>query len=187
MKNSFIAREKPDLEFVWSWFEFQAIILSEARTHILSPTRGVVAGRGYEVQFTGQANQEIDRFFATQREQLNLLTMFELLATVEALLRLDFDHRVRNKLKDGISRRFRQIAARDWNARLDEDILQAWKDEHSVKVADFRAALKLRHWLAHGRHWHPKLGQGYQPADVYAGSSDLLRSLNALGLALPLR
>ena len=124
MKNAFVAREEPDLEFVWHWFEFQVSLLSEARTHILSPARPALAGRGYEAQFAGLAAQEIDRFFVTQKEQLELMTMFELLATVEAILRLDFQQRVDQKRKDEVSRQFRMIAKRTSKARLDEDILE---------------------------------------------------------------
>jgi hypothetical protein len=31
--------------------------------------------------------------------------------------------------------------------------------------------------LAHGRHWHPLLGQGYSPADIYEISKDLFAAL----------
>jgi len=41
-------------------------------------------------------------------------------------------------------------------------------------VSAFRGVLKLRHWLAHGRHWHPKLGRGYTPNDVFDISQALI-------------
>jgi hypothetical protein len=44
-------------------------------------------------------------------------------------------------------------------------------------IGAFRGALRLRHWLAHGRHWHPKLGRGYAPADVFDISRGLIDSI----------
>ena len=102
-----------------------------------------------------------------------MLTMFELLATTEAILRIDFNIRVADRRKDSLSKRFRAIrkAVGD-KIRIDEDILRPMQEE-GVPVADFRATLKLRHWLAHGRHWHPKLGQNDAPGDVF----DIARAL----------
>lgn len=34
-------------------------------------------------------------------------------------------------------------------------------------IGDVKRAFKYRHWLAHGRYWTPKLGQGYNYAAVY--------------------
>lgn len=44
-------------------------------------------------------------------------------------------------------------------------------------VAAIRGTLKLRHWLAHGRHWHPKLGRGYAPGDVFDIAKALIGSI----------
>jgi hypothetical protein len=181
VKTPFVAREDPDLGSVWHWFEFQLKILSEARTYINLRAKPPGTGRplrGYEAQFFEWTSEEIKAFFEGQQGELERLTMFELLATVEATLRLDFEERVENKWKDPVSRRFRNIAKARSGVRLDEDILETWKNEREVNVSDFRAALKLRHWLAHGRHWHPKLGQGYDPASVYQIATVLLASLH---------
>ena len=106
--------------------------------------------------------------------------MFELLATAEAILRIDFDRRTTMKWKDPLSRRFRQIRAeRSERVRLDEDILEALGSEiqPASVVSEFKGALRLRHWLAHGRHWHPKLGHDYGPNDVFDISQKLIDAL----------
>ena len=106
--------------------------------------------------------------------------MFELLAITEAILRIEFKARVEARKKDGLSRRFRKIQkASGDKVRLDEDILSAMKAEvmPANLVAAFRGALKLRHWLAHGRHWHPKLDRGYAPSDVFDISRTLIDSI----------
>ena len=133
--------------------------------------------RSYDKIFTGQTVQRVEAFFAAQLTELELLTMFEILATTEAILRLDFEERVKNRWRDGVSRKFREIAKKGSNIRLDDDILETWKAEQGVNVSFFRAALHLRDWLAHGRHWHPKLGQGYTPAHVYQISKALFAAL----------
>lgn len=82
--------------------------------------------------------------------------------------------------KDGLSRRFRAAyKANGERVRLDEDILAALKDagvEPKI-IADFRGTLGLRDWLAHGRHWHPKLGRGYTPDLVLDIVRDLVASI----------
>jgi hypothetical protein len=179
--SSLAARADPDLVRVWQWFCFQREMLDEAQSHIAAAARLVfaVAGasRPYDRQFTGQTVDEVDAFFTAQLAELEWLTSFELLATVEACLRLDFQNRVDTKRKDVVSRVFRDIAKRGSRVRLDEDILETWKTEHGVSVAPLRGALNLRNWLAHGRHYHPKLGQKYNPDDVYRISTQFLGAI----------
>jgi hypothetical protein len=171
--NSFEPDDHPDVDAVWLWFEFQTVLLAEERGHILrafSLGAAALSGstlRPHEEQFIGFTKEEIEDFFVVQRGRLELLTMFELLATTEAVLRIEFQWRVVARKKDTLSRRFREIQKTRGNKiRLDEDILVPLKDE-GVPISDFRGTLKLRDWLAHGKHWHPKLGRGYTPADVF--------------------
>jgi len=107
--------------------------------------------------------------------------MFELLATTEAVLRTEVKTRVDAKKRDPLSRRFREmVKSRAEKIRLDEDILVAMKEEgiSGTAISDFRGALKLRHWLAHGRYWHPKLGRGYAPGDVFDISGALIDEIH---------
>jgi hypothetical protein len=46
-------------------------------------------------------------------------------------------------------------------------------------ISAFRGVLRMRHWLAHGRHWHPKLGRGYGPSDVFDISRALIEAVVA--------
>jgi hypothetical protein len=170
-----------DIGSVWLWFEFQVALIGDERARVLltfPPRSDVVveARRQHESQLIGLTRAEVEEFFDAQRDRLELLTMFELLGTTEAILQIDFKARVTTRKKDGLSRRFREIdRIRGDKIRLDEDILVAMKEEGLPAniVADFRGALKLRHWLAHGRYWHPKLGRGYAPGDVF----DIVRAL----------
>jgi hypothetical protein len=179
--RSFEPHDDPDIDSVWLWFEFQIALIGEERGRVLRtfpPGSDIVveADRQHESRFIGLTRREVEDFFDAQRGQLELLTMFELLATTEAILRIEFKARVTARKKDGLSRRFREIhKALGDKIRLDEDILVAMKEEGTSAnvVAAFRGTLRLRHWLAHGRHWHPKLGRGYAPGDVF----DIARAL----------
>src|SRR5262249_46653377 len=128
--------------------------------------------------------EEVKEFFDAQRSRLDLLVMFELLATTEAILRLDFINRVEARKKDPLSRHFRRLKkATGEKIRLDEDILQAFKDHVSASspIGNLRGVLRLRHWLAHGRHWHPKLGRIYTPGDVLDIAKPLVAAIPRWG------
>ena len=106
--------------------------------------------------------------------------MLELLATTEAILRIDFNARVAAKKKDPLSRRFRDVhKERQEKIRLDEDILTEMKEER-IRVSDFRGLLNLRHWLAHGRYWPPRLGRDFTPDSVFDISKALIDSIPSL-------
>ena len=185
MTLSFEGHNDPDIDFVWAWFEFQIALIGDSRATVL---RSISSGsevspealRAHAARFVGFTRTEVEEFFDAQRGQLELLTMFEILATTEAVLRIEVRTRVAGRKKDALSRRFRKLhQASGDRIRLDEDILGAMRDAGvpTSVIGAFRGALRLRHWLAHGRHWHPKLGRGYAPADVFDISRGLIDSI----------
>jgi hypothetical protein len=187
MTQAFEPRESPDIDSVWRWFEFQIGLIREEQGRIL----GILASGG-EIEvghsgghvspFIGLGPREVVEFFDEQAGYLELLVMFELLATTEAILRIEFDARVKGRRKDSLSRRFRDAyKLRGERIRLDQDILAALKDAGvgSRIVAAFRGTLRLRDWLAHGRHWHPRLGRGYTPDGVLGIARELIDSIPA--------
>ena len=135
MKGSFEPHDDPDIDSVWRWFEFQLSLVREELARVLRafPLGGDIlaaAPRARESQFIGLTRGEVEEFFDAHRGQLELLTMFALLATTEAILRLEFNNRVAARRKDGLSKRFREIhKASGDKIRLDEDILAAMKEE----------------------------------------------------------
>jgi hypothetical protein len=157
--RSFVPQDNPDINFVRLWFEFQIGLVDEERRRVLrtfqpSNDTGVDARRAHEWPLIGLPQGEVEEFFEAQRGELELLTMFELLATTEAILRIEFKDRV---------------AAR--KAAMKEEGVAA------KIISAFRGTLRLRHWLAHGRHWHPKLGRGYAPGDVFDIARALIESI----------
>lgn len=185
MTLPFEAYDDPDIDPVWTWFEFQLALIGESRASVLrdissGSNTAEQARRPHEARLIGLTRGEAEEFFDGQRGQLELLTMFEILATTEAVLRIEVKTRVAARKRDPLSERFRRLhRAKGDRIRLDEDILAAMKDEgvSTGAIGAFRGALRLRHWLAHGRHWHPKLGRGYAPSDVFDISRALIDSI----------
>jgi len=171
---AFAAVNSPDLNASWDWFEFQSEMLAAARSRALHG-HAPAGPAPFEQRLLGLTPEEAARFFEAQKRHLDLLCMLDLLTTTEAILRVDFRDRVEQRKKDPLSRKYRELNKRKSRLHLDEDILEALKDTgiRAQAISGFRGALRLRHWLAHGRYWHPKLGRGYAPNDVF----DIVRAL----------
>jgi hypothetical protein len=177
-----LSNEEQSLQQVWGWYEFQRALIGEEKSRVLDAlSKGEGLSRSRHV---GKTRQELDDEFAYQADELGLLTTFGLLACTEAALRVDFIERVKNKKKDEVSRACWAAYRKHGIAkiRLEEDILVIWRDRHDrrakLAVAEFKSALNLRHWLAHGRYWKPKLGRagGYDAVDIYDICNELLEA-----------
>ena len=108
-------------------------------------------------RFLGLSIDEVNTLIHDRVAETNLRSSFAILAAVEAALRIDYLRRVKQRLKDPLSRAFRDIhKTRKEHVRFDEDILQSWSQHHPEfkrLVGALRSALHFRHWLAHGRYW----------------------------------
>lgn len=111
-------------------------------------------------RFLGCTPEEFDdrlRALRSDRiEETEMRSTFALLAAVEAALRIDYFLRATRKRKDDLSRAFRTLYKdkEEW-ARFDEDLLDLWAryyPERKRYISELRAALKFRHWFAHGRY-----------------------------------
>jgi hypothetical protein len=179
-----ISDQVQSLDTVWQWYEFQQFLIGEEKSRLFGAlARGESPA---ESRYFGKTREELDDLFVFQNEELGHLSMFAMLACVEATLRVDFDLRVRHKEKDVVSRKFRNTAKEQGNKiHLEDDILDVWKEHSTVNINSavqrFKDTLNLRNWLAHGRYGKPKLGRvaGYKVPDVF----DICRELL---LAIPL-
>jgi hypothetical protein len=178
-------RRDPSIKSVWLWFEFQKYLIGNALASIIASFRsggGPKAGAtGLHPYLVDKTPAEVEEFFEDQREQLEFVTMLDLLATVEAILRTDLGNRVAARKKDRLSTRFVEInrnAINDARTRSDrrprirlDDILDAMAEEQ-IKVSEFRGALNLR-------YWRPNLGQGYTPEAIFDICEKLVNSIPA--------
>jgi len=110
-------------------------------------------------------------------EETEIRSTFAVLAAVEAALRVDYLLRATRKRKDDLSRAFRELyGRRQERARFDEDLLDLWARHHpELKryIGELRAALKYRHWLAHGRYWQRPTSGRFDFVSIY-GLAELL-------------
>jgi hypothetical protein len=160
---------QPTHDDVWEWYQLsqESLFANEAAIK-----RSVSDGAQPSGYWYGMTLSEITDRFRGLHDELDVAAMMLMLSACEAELRLDYQRRTVNKRKDPLSRRFRTIhKVVKQKPRLDEDILAAWREEHTRykgRISDFRGTLKLRHWIAHGRYWVPKFGLQYQPELVFA-------------------
>jgi hypothetical protein len=185
--SNILSNEEQSLQDVWVWYEFQRVLIGEEKSRVfdlLASGRSSLASR-----YFGKTRQELDDDFTKQITELRNLTSLGMLASTEAALRIDFIVRVRNRKKDILSRRFRGVRKHRQieKIRLEEDILEAWKECCVVSgigntIGEFKGVLKLRHWLAHGRYWRPKLGRAeeYSAVDVFDICNEMLHALSVM-------
>lgn len=125
----------------------------------------------FAARFLGKSAAEVRRELDSRLNESDVRSTFVVLTSLEATFKVDFDVRCRKRLKDNLSIYFREVEKKRKDAvRLNEDILEGWKRHEPLDtsglISDLRGAFKLRHWLAHGRYWNPKLGRKYDFAYV---------------------
>lgn len=148
----------------------------------ISPLNVLVSAK-----FIGYSIDEINRELKERKETLNRMCSLELLAAIEAKLKIDYIVRGQDKLKDDFSKKMRQVYNSKANrASLVEDILFTWKQErpqHKTRLDNLGKALDYRNWLAHGRYWlpkkHPHINR-YDYFSIYALATDILSNLDLI-------
>ncbi|HLX61460.1 MAG TPA: hypothetical protein VKX17_09280 [Planctomycetota bacterium] len=181
----FDALQLKTIHEVNEWYEFVLDVLEREKLRVLAESlNGTLP---LDSRFIDMNREEIENYFAAQLDELDFLVMFDLIAAAEAALRLDYLRRVERRLKDTVSRRFRRIdkelsaQGSDDKVTLEDHILNTWIELAPLAkrpAREFKGALKLRHWLAHGRYWEPRLARRqYAPGDVFDLSDNLLRAI----------
>ena len=173
----------PGLDSLWDWYDFQVTLVNHEQNRTLDAARTGTALD--QPRYFAKTPAELTGFFQRQRDELGYATMMSLLAATEAAIRVDFLVRVKNNKKDPISRDFAQIYRQSGlQVGLEDQILGIWKQNSARDVKEmlgrFRGCLHLRHWLAHGRYWKPKVGQYYDAHDVFVICHSLLQLMGIL-------
>jgi len=130
-------------------------------------------------KFFGKLHDEFDELLLQMREELDEQTVMMMVASCEATLRIDFDGRLRDKTKDRVRRRFKELRSQyEERVQLDQ-ILDAWREETGEveRIGRLRQLVKRRHWLAHGRYWRDKSGVSPDPRLAGLVIDDLLQAL----------
>lgn len=122
---------------------------------VLSPT--------FALRFVSSKTQDVDAELAERLAELDKSSAMNVLASLEARFRIDYEIRRTRKKKDPISIDFRGLYTRKGSrVSLEDDILEVWRNhqpDDKALVGALRGAFKFRHWMAHGRYWTPKFGK----------------------------
>ena len=179
--------EQQTLDEIRDWYRGMLEALLEQRRSLL---RAIRDGCGVASRFATMTENELDRYFDSQKRELERLTMLNLVACTEARITDDYFHRVRKKLKDKLSSAYRKwhrnlSAKKQLRPDFDEaGILAVLKSPNLVNnniVGQFRECLQGRHWVGHGRRWDKPIAiERFDPDDVYDRCNALLRAIPAL-------
>lgn len=145
--------------------------LDEERTVAPPPAVDWAARKGQWLQALEDFYARVEEFLQPYIDQgkLNLtygsITLEETplgRSAMEAAFRVDYLERVYQRRKDPFSRACRALYARfGHRVPLERELLQLWLTEGAAAPDFIRhliGALRVRHWLAHGRYWSPRLG-----------------------------
>jgi hypothetical protein len=130
------------------------------------------------VWFAGDTPSEVAAKLAARLNETDLRSSFAILSQLEAAFRIDYTQRCKRKKRDAVSKAFRALyKTHGCNVRLEDDIFATWRQEHPETkklIGELQGAFKFRHWLAHGRHWTPKLGRKYDYRWIYTLADSVL-------------
>jgi len=139
----------------------------------------------FAARFVGKRLDEVRQELASRLEESEFRSAFFVLTRLEASFKIDFDFRCKKRLKDDLSKNFREVERKRDKVRMDADILEGWKrhrPEWSREISELRGAFKFRHWLAHGRYWTPKLGRKkYDFAYVHLMAESIISGFGLAG------
>lgn len=103
-------------------------------------------------------------------DELNRNCIFMILSATESLIRIDYEVRVKNRLKDSLSRELKTLDKQyDKTYKISIEVLcDTYKQYFQGELFSLvKSTFKLRHWLAHGRYWIPKIGKEYEFDEIY--------------------
>lgn len=189
------SHEECSIADAWDWFGALRVSLRRQEESVRQAL-GAGAGEAVPDCFADLTEQELGERFRALHDELAKMACLDILAAAEAAISIDFRLRAETKTpRDDLTVAYRQTWRRVQRrsrprTRLEEDVLESillvTQDRKTrAAISAFRGALRLRHWLAHGRYWRPKLGRMYDPQSVYDISYDLLSALDLLADVAP--
>ncbi|MGB6828127.1 MAG: hypothetical protein WBE41_08805 [Terracidiphilus sp.] len=125
---------------------------------------------------------------ADYAKEASLRSSLAILTSIEATFKRDYRFRCEERLKDTLSRAFREIHKGKPDYRsvsLERDIFDTWSrnvPDANRLIGDLRSAFRFRNWLAHGRYWIPRLGRNYDFEYLYRLADAVYSSLPLCGM-----
>ncbi|MFT8321953.1 MAG: hypothetical protein ABF649_13700 [Bacillus sp. (in: firmicutes)] len=170
--------QNQDISNIVNWYQLNTSAIEKYKGTIL----GSLRSEDYvPEQFIGMTAVGVIEYFDTLTKEVETSFSLSAIAAIEAKFRMDYIIRATNRLKDTLSRDFRDIyREKGRRASLEEDILNGWKThhpEHKNLISNYIQSLNYRHWLAHGRYWIPKFGRKYDFAITYVICEEIENSI----------
>ncbi|NRF32983.1 hypothetical protein [Vibrio coralliilyticus] len=123
-------------------------------------------------RFFGYTRDELQEELNNRKDALDRMCSLEVLASIEAHIRIDYLNRCQAKHKDVLSKQMRVVySAKGNKASLVDDILFLWKKnkpKHKSCLDDLQKALDYRNWLAHGRYWNSRKAPHISKYDYFS-------------------
>lgn len=134
----------------------------------------------FTARFAGNSVAEVSRELSTRLDEVDRQAILNVLAALEATFRIDYLTRCYRRERDPLSRTFRDIhQVKGAHVSFERDLLDAWKKNtlgSTRIIGDLKTAFGLRHWLAHGRWWTPKLGRVHDFYSIETLADEVLNS-----------
>lgn len=130
--------------------------------------------------FLGYTRLELDNEFKGLIDELDKSASLTVLSAIEAFFRNDYIKRSKNKMKDHLSRSFRELySIKKKKVSLPDEILKRWKQhaDQRIFISNYISALHYRDWLAHGRYWSVRVDRKYDFYEVFSLAASLEGSL----------
>jgi len=138
------------------------------------------ASPDFRERFIGYTKEDLLNELEISLAETEMLSVFSVLAAVEAAFRVDFLYRCKSKKRDKVSKHFRNTYRTNGEKVRLEDILDVWQEYSAGSkaiISDVKGLFLYRHWLAHGRYYVARLArQKHDFQDVYSLTSITMKS-----------
>jgi len=178
MSSSAFASSGEELSLIriWEWYEETEQAINLYQQEVIN---GLIFDKRVSETFSGMTRKEVKQYFSAHKKELEQVVSLDIIAATEASLRIDYLRRaLRGKIKKNkIDKKFQELYhQKGTRVSLRDEILETWKEVHpncTDAIGDFRGALNVRDWLAHGRYWTPRFGRKYNAILVFNISKKL--------------
>jgi hypothetical protein len=91
----------------------------------------IILERIDDENYIALTKDELINIFNSHIDELEKTVSMNILSNIEASFRIDFSIRAKNRLKDPVSRKFRELYKnKEERVNLEDEILAIWKQEH---------------------------------------------------------
>jgi len=180
--------EQQTLDEIRDWHDSLVEALLDRRAAV---QHAILTGATVAPRFVGMTEADVESHYDADREELDRLTILNLVASAEASIMDDYIRRIRGRLKDPLARAY-QVSHKGLSSRdqlrppfdgrprsvlwtLDETKLV---NNHVIR--EYRECRPARHWFGHGRNWDkPTAVDRFDPEDVFVRAIALLTAMPA--------